>query len=128
MISANEIEPKTCLDCHKRLSKPSYGRLFDAASKQFGIVAVGLQYANQWFNNDNHYILCPCGAIYVWSYDETGFNGGIWKQRHILPLFDSKQRLEIARFQIARHLKNHSKAYSPDLLEKYKKMVEGCKI
>jgi len=83
MLSATDLAPRICLDCGAHLIKPKHGRLEERHIS-----------TTTWF------VPCVCGAIYVWSWDETGFNGGIYKRRHTLPLFDDRMRIEITAEQV----------------------------
>jgi len=79
MISADKLQPIKCIDCGAQLKrKYTYGRL-------------DIKHINMY--SDNIHLDCECGAIYLWSYDETHQNGGVWKRRHVLPMFDDKARL-----------------------------------
>jgi hypothetical protein len=82
LIGANKIAPKKCLDCDKKLPKPVHGD-YPAQAKLSYIIDRG------WF------IQCDCGAWYQWAFDDTRMNGGVWKRRHIMPIFDDRLRIEL---------------------------------
>jgi hypothetical protein len=83
-IPANECAPSVCLDCNSKLGKPLYG------PQDLGVGSV-------W------HIPCSCGCVYMWSWDETGYNGGVWKRRHLAPIFDDRKRLDPTQEQIKAH-------------------------
>ncbi len=104
MLSAYETAPEKCIICGARLPLPDDDRII--LGSENGVYA----------SNDTHFTLrritgecrifveCKrCDAVYVWSWDETGENGGVWKLRSALPLFDlayNKQRLPLRRMNV----------------------------
>ena len=83
MINALECAPTICIDCHTKLGKPVYEHYAQLRS-------------SVWLIN------CSCGCVYIWGWDDKHLNGGIWKRRHLAPLFDDRARLELTPEQIAR--------------------------
>lgn len=118
MISSDELKPNFCLDCRSRLPEPSYGKILNAIHEVFKLHPIGFKLA---WNQDCHYIVCPCGCIYIWQYDYTNFNSGIWHRRHVLPLFDDNFVIDVTSDQIEKHFRNH-KAITLNLLHPEKKM------
>ena len=85
MLNATQLKPKICLDCKQKLPvKYEYGIKFSKDYKRLSPIFV---------DGSTIWLPCTCGCIYVWSFDETFVNGGVWKRQHILPLFNDKLRL-----------------------------------
>lgn len=80
MLSALETALRVCTDCEARLSKPIHGRIDALRGRE-----------------DCWSIACVCGCVFVWSFDETGQNGGVWKRRHVLRMFDDGRRLPLVK-------------------------------
>lgn len=93
MIPASKCNPTICLDCGARLPK------FKLESKVIPYSVSRSPYVPS--TTINKYaaltIACLCGAVYVWSYDETFQNGGIWKRYHMLSLFSDAMRIELTK-------------------------------
>lgn len=68
--------PKQCA-CGRKLERPRYNKR--AYPKPANYVLEG--------TNESWLCSCSCGTVYVWSYPN------VWKERHILPLFDRKLTL-----------------------------------
>jgi hypothetical protein len=77
--AAREIAPVKCADCGSKLGTPQHGFYMNRQRN---------------FQNNGWFINCTCGVTYVWSWDETGKNGGVWKRRSEMPLFDDKARVD----------------------------------
>jgi hypothetical protein len=86
MLNATETAPKKCLDCGMTLPKLRHTNIYLWRHDRDST------YSDRGWN-----IPCACGALYVWSSDETGENGGVWKRRHVLQLFDDKLRLPLEK-------------------------------
>ena len=78
--NASTLAPVKCMDCGAKLAKPVHGRYFP-------------ELGYRWMNVQWH-IPCVCGVTYVWSWDETYKNGGVWKRRSSMPLFEDKARCD----------------------------------
>lgn len=74
MRRANDCAPKTCL-CGRKLHKPVYAPLKPYAE-------------NLW------HIRCNCHRVFVWGWHKD--SNGCWRERHELPLFDTKALIVLA--------------------------------
>lgn len=84
---SRKVAPSKCPDCNNKLGPINHGRKFN---RQYKLVSPS------FVDGTTIYRECSCGCVIQWGCD-IGPNHyhQVWKRRHVLPLFDDKQVIQI---------------------------------